>query len=204
MIRINLLADRQAKDRLVIQQQLVLGVFVILAAFVLCGFWFQVKAVQISDTNKKIDQAKKDLEKQKTILKKVEKLEKTEKQVNAMLKAIESLMEVKRGPTIYFDNLNVILPPEIWMTSLQDNRGAIVIQGYSFSNNAIAQLMKNMEKSEHFVGVNLRGINKTKFGSETLKKFTINCMTTLGQKLAEERRKREAAKLAEKQKGKKR
>lgn len=177
MIKINLLADRQAKDRLIIQQQLVLGVIGIAATFVLCVFWLQLKSGQITDTNEKIAKAKIELKKQEKIRKQVSDMEKREKQVTAMLAAIANLMKVKQGPTIYFDNLNVILPPEIWMTTLTHNRGAVLIQGYSFSNNAIAQLMKNMEKSDYFTGVNLRTINKTKFGNETLKKFTINTTT---------------------------
>lgn len=189
MIKVNLLADRQAKDRMLIQQQLVMGVMVILASFILCGFWFQVKASQISDTNQKITEAKKALAKQKKIREQVAAMEAREKQVKAMLKAIDDLMAIKRGPTIYYDNLNKILPPEIWVTSLTDNSGAFLINGYSFSNNAIAQFMKNMENSEHFSGVNLQTINKTKFGAETLKRFTINSRASLGKKLEKEKKK---------------
>ena len=151
MIRINLLADRQAKDRLIIQQQAVLGIIILIATFAVCGLWWQVKASQISSTNQRIAQAKVELARQKQIRAAVEKMQKRRDRVKAILKAIDSLMEVKKGPTIYFDNLNVILPQEIWLTNLADRSGAISIQGYSFSNNAVAKFMKNMEKSSHFV-----------------------------------------------------
>jgi len=189
MIKVNLLADRQAKDRMLIQQQLVMGAILILASFILCGFWFQAKNSQISDTNQKITEAKKALAKQKKIRAQVAAMEAREKQVKAMLKAIDELMVIKRGPTIYYDNLNQILPPEIWVTSLTDNSGAFLVNGYSFSNNAIAQFMKNMENSKHFSGVNLQTINKTKFGAETLKKFTINSRASLGKKPEQEKKK---------------
>jgi len=204
MIRINLLADRQAKDRMIIQQQLVLGVIILLATVALCGFWWQIKSAQISDTNKKIVSAKQELERQKKIRAEVAKMEAREKRVKAILAAIDSLKEIKRGPTIYFDNLNVILPPEIWLTEVRDSSGAISIKGYSFSNNAIAQLMRNLEKSEHFGLVELSEIQKTTFATETLKDFTVTCMTTLGQKLLEEKQKREAAAKQAAKKAKKR
>jgi len=200
MIKVNLLADRQAKDRMLIQSQLVMGVLVIVASFVLCAFWYQVKASQISDTNQKIAKAKKALAGQKKIRKKVAQMEAREKQVKAMLKAIDELMGIKRGPTVYYDNLNVILPPEIWVTSLTDNSGSFLVNGYSFSNNAIAQFMKNMEGSKYFSGVNLQTINKTKFGTETLKRFTINSSASLG-KVAESGKKKEG-KTAKKPGGK--
>ncbi|HEB72375.1 MAG TPA: hypothetical protein ENI77_07110 [Nitrospirae bacterium] len=190
MIKVNLLADRQAKDRMIIQSQMVMGVIVILASFVLCAFWYQVKAGQISDTNQKIAQAKKALAGQKKIRKKVTEMEAKEKRIKAMLKAIDDLMAIKRGPTVYYDNLNTILPPEIWVTSLTDNSGSFLVNGYSFSNNAIAQFMKNMEGSDYFSGVNLQTINKTRFGKETLKKFTINSRASLGKK-AEKAKKKE-------------
>lgn len=189
MIKVNLLADRQAKDRVIIQQQLVMGAMLILASFILCGFWFQAKNSQISDTNQKITEAKKALAKQKKIREQVAEMEAREKQVKAMLKAIDELMVIKRGPTVYYDDLNQILPPEIWITSLTDNSGAFLVNGYSFSNNAIAQFMKNMENSKYFSGVNLQTINKTKFGAETLKKFTINSKASLGHKPIQEKKK---------------
>lgn len=193
MIKVNLLADRQAKDRMIIQQQLVMGCALILVTFLLCGFWLQLKSSQISDTNAKISEAKVALAKQKKIRDQVAAMEKREKMVKAMLKAIDNLMAVKRGPTIYYDDLNQILPPEIWVTTLTDTRGAVVINGYSFSNNAIAQFMRNLENSDHFSEVNLHTINKAKFGAETLKKFKINTSASLGKKAVKEKKKAKGA-----------
>ena len=85
------------------------------------------------------------------------------------------------------------MPPEIWVTSPTDNHGAVVIDGYSFSNNAIAQFMSNLENSDYFSGVNLHTINKAKFGAETLKKFKINTSASLGKKAVKEKKKAKGA-----------
>jgi Tfp pilus assembly protein PilN len=201
MIRINLLADRQAKDRLIIQQQIMLGFMVFIGALVLCAGWWQVKSSQIKSTNQQIVNAKQELEKQKKIRKQVAELQKREDKVKAILAAIDSLLKIKKGPTPYFDALNKMLPAEIWLTSLTDTSGKINLQGYAFSNPSIAQLMKRMEKSKHYTGVDLQEIVNSKFSGETLKRFKISSMTTLGKQLAEEKKKREAAK--KKAKGKK-
>jgi len=190
MIRINLLADRQAKDRLIIQQQFVMGALVIVAAFVLCGFWWQVKSVQISNTNKKIVTAKQELDRQKKIRAEVSKMEARERRVKAILKAIDRLKKVKHGPTEYYDALNKLMPPEIWINNLADSSGSITLKGYSFSNNAIAQFMTNLEKSPHFGRVDLKEITKARFGKETIKQFSIRTMTSRGLKMAEEKKKR--------------
>ena len=192
MIHINLLADRHAKERFLIQRQIVLGVGVLIGSIVLCGFWWQAKASQIDDTNQRIEQAKKELEEQKRIREDVKKMEAKEKQLAAVLKAIESLMEFKRGPAPYLDDLNVTLPGEIWFTSLSDVRGQLTVQGYSFSNTAVARLMKVIEESENFSNVELRELIRNKVGAETLMKFNIQFMTSLGVKLLEEENKKKA------------
>lgn len=208
MIRINLLADRHAKDRIVIQQQLFLGVVVLIGSIVLCGFWWQAKASQINDTNQKITQATKKRDAQKRIIEDVRKMEAKKTELDAVLKAIESLAEFKRGPAPYLDDLNVMLPSEIWFTSVSDVRGQLTLQGYSFANTAVARLMKSIELSKaedgsnNFSNVELRELVRTKVGSETLMKFNIQCMTSLGLKLIEEENRRKAAAEASKDKAK--
>lgn len=194
MIRINLLADRHAKDRIIIQQQLVLGAVIILASLVLCGFWWNWKSGDIDAMNVKIDDAQRELEKQKNIRKKVKQLEARERRVNDILDAIDMLKDMRKGPVPYLDDMNVILPQEIWLTQVKDNGGRIEVDGYSFSNTAVAKLMKNMEESENFVNIELKEITKANVGGESLKKFTVQCMTAAARKLEEKKAEEEAKK----------
>lgn len=208
MIRINLLADRHAKDRLVIQQQLVLGVAVLIGSIILCGFWWQAKSIQIDEKNKNIEAATMRRNKQKLTIEKVKKMEAKKTELDAVLKAIESLVEFKRGPAPYLDDINVMLPSEIWLTNVTDVRGQITLQGYSFVNHAVAKLMKSIEASvaedgtHNFSNVELRELVRTKVGVETLMKFNIQCLTSLGLKLVEEENRRKAAAEASKDKAK--
>lgn len=208
MIRINLLADRHAKDRLVIQQQIVVGVAVFIGAIILCGFWWQAASIQIDEKNKNIEAATARRNKQKLTIEKVKKMEAKKTELNAVLKAIESLVEFKRGPAPYLDDINVMLPGEIWLTNVNDSMGQITLQGYSFANNAVAKLMKSIEGSKaedganNFTNVELRELVRAKVGAETLMKFNVQCLTSLGAKLIEEENKRKAAADASKDKAK--
>ncbi len=193
MIKINLLADRHAKEKIIIQQQVVVGLVTIVSSLVLCGFWWQAKASQIDDTNEKISGAKKELAVQKRVRNQVKDMEARERRLGVILKTIDFLVELKGGPTVYFDNLNVLLPPEIWLTKLSDIGGVISVEGYSFSNTAVAKLMRGMQSSEHFKRVELSGITSAKVKTETLKKFKVSSMTPIALKRAEEKAKREAA-----------
>jgi len=206
MIKINLLADRQAKDRLHIQQQIIMAMLAVAASLVLCGFWWTVKASQISDTNGQITSAQEELERQKKIRAQVGVMQQRQDQVTAILAAIEKLTAVKRGPTMYLDNLNVMLPPEIWLTQVSDKNGAISVQGYSFSNNAVADLMRSLQASDQFAAIELGEIKKASVGKgkEMVNQFTLTGYTALGKKLADEKRKlAEASKDKKGKKGKK-
>lgn len=203
MIRVNLIADRHAKDKIVIQQQMVMGVIVFGFSIFLCVMWWQNKASAIESTNHRIEDAKKELNKQKKIRQKVKDMEAKERRITSILKTIDFLTQEKQAPVAYLDNLNVILPSEIWLTNLTDSGGRITINGFSFSNNSVAQLMRDMENSEHFVRVELSEVTTTKIKKESLKKFKLTCMTKVAHQKAEEKKKREMA-LKKKKKKKKR
>lgn len=204
MIKINLLADRQAKDRLVIQQQIIMAMLAVAASVALCGFWWTVKASQISDTNGQITSAQEELERQKKIRAQVAVMQTRQDQVTAILAAIDKLTAVRRGPTMYLDTLNVLLPPEIWLTQLSDKNGVISLQGYAFSNNAVADLMRAMQQSDQFANIELGEIKKGSVGKgkEPINQFTLTGYTALGKKLADEKRKLEE-KSGKDKKGKK-
>lgn len=208
MIRINLLGDRHFKDRLVIRQQVSIATILFVISFIACGVFYSFKINQISGIEEDIVVAKKELEALKKIRDEVDKLEKYERNVKAILKSIEFLKKIRTGPTIYLDHLNVLMPSEIWLTSISDSGAQLKVQGYSFSNNAVAKFMKELEKSEEFVSVELTGLIKAKLakakkGADTaqgnIMKFNLICTTKLGQRIAEAKAKEEA----DAQKGKK-
>jgi type IV pilus assembly protein PilN len=192
MIRINLLADRHAKDRLLIQQQIVMGALILVATFVLFGAWWSALSGDIADARAEIRSAEDELKKQEVIRDEVRAMEERKKRLENINNAITDLQAVKAGPTLYLDHINVLLPKEMWLTTLTDTAGSLTISGFSFSNTAVAQFMKNLEESDQFVNVSLREITQQEVEKESLQQFTVNAWTTLGKRLAEEKAKRDA------------
>lgn len=192
MIRINLLADRNAKDRLLIQQQVVLGAMLLVGAVVVGLLWWQSLSGQIDETQSTIRVAEQELKKQDAIRAEVRKMEDEKTRLEHIKQAIEDLQAIKAGPTLALDNINVLLPKEMWLNSVTDTSGSMTLSGFSFSNTAVAQFMKNLEESPEFTNVTLREITQATVGQETLQQFTVNCWTVLGKKLAEEKARRDA------------
>ncbi len=204
MIKINLLADRHFKDRLDIQREIVLGVVVLLVALGFSFMYYQAQTVRIADTKKKIVQADKELAKQKGIREKIKLMEAKQAKLESVLDAIKFLGAIKQGPTMYFDTMNVILPPEIWLTSVDDSGGRMTIKGYSFSQTAVAKLMHALKGTGRFFDIELKEITKTKVAKETIKQFTVACVSALGRQIAKRKAEAEAAKKAKEEKNRKR
>ncbi|MBF0171092.1 MAG: PilN domain-containing protein [Nitrospinae bacterium] len=192
MIRINLLADRHAKDRLLIQQQVVLGSMLIVGALVLGLLWYQALSAQIDQARSDIQMAEQELSKQDAIRAEVRRMEEEKDRLENIKKAIADLTAIKAGPTLALDNVNVLLPKEMWLTAVNDTSGSMTLSGFSFSNTAVAQFMKNLEESPEFTTVALKEITQATVGQETLQQFTVTCWTILGKKLADEKARRDA------------
>jgi Tfp pilus assembly protein PilN len=202
MIRINLLADQHLKDRLIIQQEVLVGIGALLVSMLCCFFWYQANSSSIEETSQKINKTEAELKSQSKIRTQVKQMEEQERRVKAMVEAIKFLITMKQGPVIYLDTLNVNMPTEIWLTSISEVGGNLTIQGFSLSQPAVAQLMKNMNASGQFHKVELKEIKRVRVGKESVKQFTLRSVTSMGRKLAEAKEKRQATN--KKKKGKKR
>lgn len=205
MIRINLLADQHLKDRLIIQQEVLVGIGALLVSLFFCFFWYQANSSSIEETSQKINKTEAELKSQSKIRTQVKQMEEQERKVKAMVEAIKFLITMKHGPVVYLDHLNVSMPTEIWLTNISEVGGNLTIQGFSLSQPAVAQLMKNMNAIGQFHSVELKEIRRVKVGKESVKKFTLRSVTSMGQKLAEEKEKRATRdNNKKKKKGKKR
>ncbi|MDH5679666.1 MAG: PilN domain-containing protein [Nitrospinota bacterium] len=208
MIRINLLSDRQAKDRRLIQQQIQMGMVaaVIMAGF--CVMLYLSKSSELSKVTTEISEAEAEKKKLEGIKKRVQEMESRQNQVAAIMETINELKSIKAGPTPYLDLINTILPEQVWLTKLLDNMGSIKIEGYSFSPQAVAEFMTKLGNSGEFERVELGETSavslKGSLGSSTftrdVQKFSVSFMTK--KSLEAEQKKQMEEEAAKSKKGK--
>jgi len=181
MIRINLLprAERAKKPTTVRW-----GIFVILGAVCLVALlamlWLNLR-MQISDLNNEIAQTQADLVKYQTIAKDVEKYKADKRNLEEKLASIDRLKAGQVGPVHMLDEVSELLPQGIWLTSLNNSASRLTLQGYSFSNFAIADFMTRLAKapSARFTSVDLTYSEQTKIGKVPMEKFEITCAIKL-------------------------
>lgn len=185
MIKINLIFDKKAIERAKVKHQLVIGVIVMFITIGVDGFWWYSQSNIIKDFNNNINDSKTKLDNLKAVINKIADKEKKKKRLEDIIKAIGELKGIQKGPARILDDINTMMPSEIWLTSMAETGGQIVIDGYSFSNPGIAVFMENLKTSKYFSNVELFDIQQTMIEGDKVKKFTLIAIAAPGKKLEE-------------------
>lgn len=174
MIKINLIFDRKAIERGRIQQQMSLAVILMIATIGLSGFLWHSQNNKIKGINTNISNSQAKLNSLNAIINKINDKEKKKKRLEDIIKVIRELEKIRTGPARVFDEINILIPSDTWLTSISESGGKMKIDGYSFSDPGIANFMKSLDTSKYFSNVELLEIQQTVIEGEKVKKFTLN------------------------------
>jgi type IV pilus assembly protein PilN len=181
MIRINLLPSEERKTKRTISLPSVSGgvvVWMTVGFVVYMGALFGVFALQgrtISDYEAKIAEAKEESARLAPQLAKIRKLTQEREEVNKRLNVIASLDRDRYLRVRMMNDLSYDLPENCWFTQLTEQGGArMTVEGVTFSNYIVADLMNNMEASDRFDGVALVIAEEGQIDEHKVLKFTLS------------------------------
>jgi type IV pilus assembly protein PilN len=173
MIRINLLPIRELQKQAQLRQQLY--VFAAIVGVVVIGvalLWIMdMRALAALEDEKASLQA--ELERLKPIITEVNALEQREKLLHARLSTIQRLRSNQRGPVRVFDELSRNLPEQAWLEAIDESAGVYKVAGYALTNFAVADLLRNLQRSTEFTGVDLVSSEQVVMATQEIKKFII-------------------------------
>jgi type IV pilus assembly protein PilN len=162
MIRINLLPLEDRKSSRSIKLPSLSGAnfiwpVVIVALFAAALFAVStLQAKKIKELDAKIEVAKAESARLAPELEKIRKLTREREEVNKRLNIIASLDRERYLRVKMLNDISEELPANCWLTSIQESGGMKVnLDGITFSNYIIADLMNNLEKSDQFGTVSL-------------------------------------------------
>jgi type IV pilus assembly protein PilN len=164
MIRINLLPpeDRKRTRRIKLPRFSGGGpktVWMIAAFVVYAGMVAAIgtlQANQVKDLETKIAVAQEESKRLAPQLERIRKLTKEREEVDRRLGIIASLDRERYFRVQLLNEISETLPPNSWLTSVKETGGTqITIDGVTFSNYLIADLMTGLDKSQHFQNVAL-------------------------------------------------
>jgi type IV pilus assembly protein PilN len=164
MIRINLVAPERAakaKPRTgpamppgALQSYLLLALFAG-GALVLCAgaWWLQSARLKKLETQIAADEKRqKDLE---AIKKQVDEFQQKKAILENKVLVIEQLRLAQKSPVHMLDEISKALPDYVWLTGMDENRGAIRFTGQSNSLAAVADFISALQRSGWFPTVDL-------------------------------------------------
>ena len=168
MIKINLLAVKEAKRKTTIQNQLVVAVIVLLAVLVGIGFMIYTRKSEIS--NLQDTQAKKqtELTDLTAVQKKVEQFKKDNDNLAQKIGVIAGLEGGRDWYLQIVDQLSDSIPREVWIETLSTTGRTAGdtqwdLSGGALEKDQISNFMSNLEKKGKYFGIiSLKRVERAK------------------------------------------
>lgn len=115
-----------------------------------------------------------EVEKEKPLLNKITELDNKLSIIAQKNNALKSIQVSKKRWVILFENLSSIIPPNMWLTNLnQIGANEMELKGFTFDFSEVAEYMVKLEKQVSISAVSLISIATTKTGAEDTYNFTI-------------------------------
>ena len=180
MIRINLLPVRQLKKQALLRQQLYMFGGIIATVSVGVGAVWVMDRRAMAQLETEQAELRTDLERLKPIVDEVNTLERREKLLNARIETIQRLRSNQRGPVHVLDALSRNLPEQAWLETIDESVGVYKVTGYALTNFAVADLLRNLQRSKEFIGVDLISSEQVLMAGREIKKFIIQFQRAAG------------------------
>ena len=177
-IEINLLPAefrRQKRDFSWILDRLVVWPVVAIIVFVFCIF---LLFAYMNDSRQTLQNAlastKAEIEKEKPLLDKIKELDGKIAIITQKRNALKSIQVSKKRWVILFENISAILPPNMWLTALQQTSAyEMELRGTTYDFSEVAEYMVKLEKQVSIASVTLVTITNTKVEGEDAYTFTM-------------------------------
>ena len=105
---------------------------------------------------------------------KIKRLDQQRQSLNQRLEVIGNLDRDRYFRVHLLDELNRALPDHLWIKRFEDQGGDLyAMEGVTFSNFLVSDLLQNLDRSPYFTGVTLEIAEKGKIEDVNVVKFTI-------------------------------
>lgn len=187
MIKINLLPPEDRKKTRRIKLPALSGggpkaVWMIAGIVVYAGMVIAIGSLQSKsarDLEAKITKVKQESEALAPQLERIRQLTKEREEVDRRLGIIASLDRERYFRVQLLNDISEKMPPNSWLTSVKENGGTeITIDGVTFSNYLIADLMSSLDKSDHFDLVALSIAQEGRILDHKVIQFTLSSRIT--------------------------
>lgn len=171
MIQINLLPkeERLPEPRLasvrIPRARVVLPVISAVAVLLPLAGMYAMQQARIASLRADISQTQAEMQRLQPQIDRIAQLTTEREGLNTRLTVIQGLTRDRYLPVMVMDHLADEVPDYLWLTRLaQTGPGTLTVEGLSFSNLMVAELMSRMEETDLFDGVGLVVAERAKQG----------------------------------------
>ncbi|MGH7361767.1 MAG: PilN domain-containing protein [Candidatus Methylomirabilales bacterium] len=173
MIKINLLPHVSRKKAAGSRRAQLAGLGSVVVVLVLLYAWWSMVSAS-NELRGKIEQTQQELRRYEEVAKKVAQFEADKKRLQEKITTIDRLIASQTGPVRLMDQLSRQLPSEVWLTSLRETGGRILLQGYAFTDFAIAEYMTRLQRDAGlFTEVELSFTERAEVQKIPVKRFEL-------------------------------
>jgi len=175
MVTINLLPIKaELRRKALISQLAILGISIV-ALVVVLGAFHETLKIRRDNLQQEITDTRIEIQKLTVQAGEIEVFKKRKQELERKLDIIKDLNAKKAGPVQMLDELSMLMPEMIWIRSLNNTGGKLVMEGLGVDNTVIADFMKKLQGSQQFDEVEL--ILTEQEGANV--KFVIQCKVKL-------------------------
>lgn len=175
MIRINLLPIRKTQKTKSVQQQLLVGVGIVITTIIASIIWTAAVSSQAEERKQKVAEKTQELQQLDKIIGEVNEFTAKKEELEEKLQVIENLRKSKTGPVKALDDLASEIPNRVWLESIVERSGSVTLTGSAIDPEDVSAFMKSLQRSQYFSGVVLEFSKAKRKGSVTLYDFEIRC-----------------------------
>ena len=180
MIKVNLFPFRAARIKENIRRQVTIYLLSVVFLILASSYFYIDLNNKVNTLRKDRDDKQKELDSFKDTNRKIAALKKTIANVEIKLKTIERLEKGKTGPVKLLDDIAMSIPKDkLWLTTLKEQKGTLVLNGTAMDNETVADFMDRLKNTQSIRSVQLIRTKQKKISGFdlSLKDFSLNSKT---------------------------
>jgi type IV pilus assembly protein PilN len=149
----------------------------IIAVIVSVVMLFSFVEETLSSLAQEVERVEAEVQREHPLLAKITDLEQKQGVINTKINALKSIQVSKKRWVILFENVSSVLPPNMWLTSLnQLSDNDLEMRGTTFDFSEVAEYMVKLEKQVSVEKVSLVNISTSRVDGEEAYVFTIKVL----------------------------
>jgi len=181
MIKINLLPYRERAKKNVLKRQIILiaacfGVFILILFSLHLYTYFSIGTLEDD-----VKVSEEQLGKLTKVAGEIDVVRADKRLLEKKIEIIDNLEKSRMDVVLLLNEMTLTVPSgQVWLTQFVETGTTLRIDGIARDNLAIANFMKNLERSPYIKSVDLNASKQEKLSTSKVQKFSVSCSLKKG------------------------